>query len=206
MDFLYAVIFGFILQEVYTKVILDEQLHRLDKLARVLLVIGVFYLLMSDWIYARILTARNPLKGDYRRFFTELTIAFSGYGAAVEVTRGKIFFLVYIAVVLLLGGYWAHRTLAEYPESEDSRELRVIRWLQPVTALVGSVGWLTWYRSVGDLFSVRGAVFLITMGWVFDLVYDLATPIKPGITGGPGVRFIGKTWIEKLKKLLKIRG
>ncbi|GEM_PF-2666741 len=203
IDFLYAVIFGFVLQEVYEKVLLDENLKRPDKLARVLLVFGVFYFLMSDWIYGRILIARNPLKG-YRRFFTELAIAFSGYGAAIEVTRGKIFFLVYIVLVLLLGAYWAHCTIREYPESEDKRELRVIRFLQPFTAFWGS-GWCwTWYRLEGDIFVLWGAIFLLGLGWLFDFLYDLFVPVKSGITGGPGVRFVGKKLMIEIRRLLKI--
>lgn len=66
VDFLYAVLFGVILQQVYSDVLIAENLQRLEKLVRVLLVVGVFYFLLGDWIQGRILTLRNPYRG-YKR-------------------------------------------------------------------------------------------------------------------------------------------
>ena len=91
VDFLYAVLFGVILQQVYSDVLLIATLQRSEKLVRILLVVGVFYFLLGDWIQGRLLTLRNPYR-SYRRFFVEVAIAFTGYGAALEALRADILF------------------------------------------------------------------------------------------------------------------
>ena len=138
VDFLYAVLFGFVLQQLHEKVLIAEGMSYYDKATRVLLVIGVFYFLMGDWISARLLTARNVYTG-YRRFFLEVIIAFSGFGAAIEVLRAHPFFLGYIILVLVVGAYWAHCTIVEYPKSSDLLELNAIRVVQPITAIAGGI-------------------------------------------------------------------
>jgi hypothetical protein len=90
VDFLYAVLFGVILQQTFIDVLLVTTIPRPEKLVRILLVVGVFYFLLGDWIQGRLLTLRNPYH-SYKRFFVEIMIAFAGYGAAIEALRADIF-------------------------------------------------------------------------------------------------------------------
>lgn len=137
IDFLYAVVFALVLAETFTQVILPAEKVILEKATNLILVIGVFYFLSWDWLHARRLTLKNAYT-SYRRFFIEVVIAFSAYGAALEAVRMEVTFLIYIFVGLFLGAIWAHTTLQEYPKSEDAVELRIIRWYQPLYTIGGT--------------------------------------------------------------------
>lgn len=202
IDFLYAVLFGFVLQQVYIDVILSGDMSISDKTTRVSLTTGVFYLLMTDWIQARLLISRNRFRG-YRRFFIEVIIAFVGFGAAVQVIRADPFFLVYIGIALFLGSYWAHITLLEYPHSEDLRELEVIRFLQPLIAVFGGVTSYLWTNYVGTIISLRGAILLLFLGFVYEFLYGLFVPMQPGLASGPGVPFIKHETVDKVRTFLR---
>ena len=204
VDFLYAVLFGFVLQQLHEKVLIAEGMSYYDKATRVLLVIGVFYFLMGDWISARLLTARNVYTG-YRRFFLEVIIAFSGFGAAIEVLRAHPFFLGYIILVLVVGAYWAHCTIVEYPKSSDLLELNAIRVVQPITAIAGGISSYLWYKYVGELFSLRGAGMLFLLGWLYEFFYELSAPSLYGLAGGPTVPFVSKERMIAMRQFLGIK-
>lgn len=203
VDFLYAVLFGFILQRIFEDVVTNDQLMRSDKLVRIALVAGVFYFLLGDWIQGRLLTLRNPYR-RYRRFFVEVGIAFAGFGAAIEAIRANVFFVGYIALVFLLGAYWAHSTLTEYPRTEDRRELLVIQVVQLLTAVTGGVSSLLWYTYVGELIFFGGLSMLYFIGWTYDFAYELFAPLRVGLEGGPGVPFVGREHMNRLKTFLRI--
>jgi hypothetical protein len=203
VDFLYAVLFGVILQQTYSDVLLAEGLQQSEKLVRILLVIGVFYFLLGDWIQGRLLTLRNPYRG-YRRFFVEIMVAFAGYGAAIEALRADILFVVYIMLVLFLGAYWARSTLRELLDERDFRELRVIMTIQSITAVTGGTASLLWYWYVGQLLSFGGMAMLYVIGWLYDLSYDLFAPSREGLAGGPAVPFMSDRNVERLRRFLRI--
>lgn len=203
VDFLYAVLFGVILQQVYSDVLLAEGLRRPEKLVRILLVVGVFYFLLGDWIQGRLLTLRNPYRG-YRRFFVEVIIAFAGYGAAIEALRADISFVLYITLVLYLGSYWSLCTIREVTDQRDERELRIVMIVQPLTAFVGLSAWFLWYRFVGYPISLGGMVVLYFIGFFYDLSYELLASTREGLEGGPGVPFLSRERVSQLRRLLRI--
>ena len=203
VDFLYAVLFGVILQQVFTDVLLAEGLQRLEKLVRILLVVGVFYFLLGDWIQGRLLTLRNPYR-SYRRFFVEVAIAFAGYGAAIEALRADISFVLYVTFVMSLGSYWSYSTLFEITDEQDRRELRTVMVVQPLTAFVGLSVWLLWYRFVGFPISLGGMIVLYIVGFLYDLSYELFAPSREGLAGGPGVPFLSRERVNNLRSMLRI--
>lgn len=203
IDFLYAVLFGFVLQQMHEKVLIAEGMSYYDKATRVLLVIGVFYFLMGDWISARLLTARNIYTG-YRRFFLEVIIAFCGFGAAIEVLRAHPFFLVYVMFVLSIGAYWAHWTIIECPSSRDLPELRAIKRVQPITAIAGGLSSFLWYKYVGELMSLGGVIMLYAIGWLYEFFYELYAPALPGLASGPSVPFVSSERMAVIRRFLGI--
>ena len=128
-DFLYAVVFGLIVAETFDKIIVSETKSYLEKTSNLLLVLGVFYFLMWDWLHGRLLTLKNPHK-SYRRFFIEIVVAACGYGAANRAINARVAFLVYVVLILIFGALWAGRTMQEYPRSRDLSELKVIKIYQ----------------------------------------------------------------------------
>lgn len=204
VDFLYAVLFGIILQQVYSDVLVTETIGRFDKLVRVLLVAGVFYFLLGDWIQGRLLTLRNPYR-TYKRFFVEVGIAFAGYGAAIEALKADILFVMYVILVLLLGSYWALCSLRELADERDVRELQVVIVVQSSTALlVGSASFL-WYLHIGYPISLGGMVMFYCLGWLYDFSYELFAPVREGLESGSGVPFLSKRNVSRIKAFLKVR-
>lgn len=134
VDFFDAVIIGIIFVQVFDK-ILTPDLPLLDKVNRLALTFGVFYLLMWDWLHTRLLTLKNPLH-RYRRFFMDVVSSFFGYGAALRAVNAKLSLLVYIALILILGAWWANCALFENPQSEDRKELEYTQILQLFAATV----------------------------------------------------------------------
>ncbi|OGZ44922.1 MAG: hypothetical protein A3C84_01055 [Candidatus Ryanbacteria bacterium RIFCSPHIGHO2_02_FULL_48_12] len=216
LDFVYAAVFAFIVQQTYEKVIFAARpevalilpslpaigtLTYEQKLTRLLLAGGIFYFLMGDYLQARLLISRNPFK-SYQRFFTSLIIALLDFGAASEVIRANIIFLWYVVFILLLGSLWARSALLEYPDSLDTRELWVIRTFQPITAVgtILSVG--AWTYFVGNIISLGGALFLVALGWLYELAYDVFAQSRPGIKGGPGTPFLRRARISRIRRFL----
>ena len=147
VDFLYAIMFGLIVAKLFDGILL-EPVAFAHKAKSSLLVMGVFYFLLWDWLHGRLLTLRNPFP-SYRRFFIEVFIACCGYGAAVRALEGRISFLCRIALILVLGALWARLTIQDYPESEDRYELSVIIGLRLVMAGIITVSWVFWERRAG---------------------------------------------------------
>lgn len=215
LDFVYAAVFAFLVQQTYERVILGVSdpnealclgvvpLTREMKLTRLLLAGGVFYFLMTDYLQARLLISRNTFRG-YRRFFISLLIAVLDFGAAIEVMRADIFFLVYIVLVLVFGFFWAHCALQEYPNSSDKTELRAIRVVQPLVAVVGSLIVYLWSRYIGDVISLYGAIFLLILGLLYEFSYDLFAIRKRGIEGGPLIPLITRERMDRIRRYFKI--
>jgi len=204
IDFLYAVVFGLVLAEAYEEIINSETLGSLDKLGGILLVISVFYFLSWDWLHGRLLTLRNPYT-RYRRFFIETLIAFFGYGAAISALQRNIFFLVYVSFVLWLGASWAFVTLREYPQSDDIRELKITETFQSASGfgplIVFAFHRYNWGYEPMSPFEIVGVVLI---GWFFVFVYELRQE-RPytGIMFGPGVPFVNRERLEKIKRIRK---
>ena len=200
IDLLYAVVFGLIIAEAFQEVVFSEKTY-LEKGSALLLVLGVFYFLMWDWLHGRILTLKNPYK-SYRMFFIEIGIALCGYGAAYAVVHAKASFLIYITLILLLGARWARDTLKEYPQSKDRFELHIIDSHQKVHAILGSVAYALWYFFVRRNVTLVEASYFIIFGWVFVFQYELFIPRPRGIIAGPGVPFVNKERMDKVRNLV----
>lgn len=198
VDFLYAVVFGIIVAQLLDQVLTANE-SVLEKGGRIFLVIGVFYFLTWDWLHGRLLTLKNPYKG-YRRFFLEIIIAFAGYGAARAAILGEITLLYYTGIILVLGAWWARMTISEYPNSDDIQELRFIQWYQ-LTAFVGQLlVTIIWYRSLGPTLAWWGAMLLNFFGMAFVFVYELRIERVPGILGGPGVPFVSRQVMTRIRR------
>ena len=204
IDFLYAVVFGLVLAEFYEGIVNSQVLRFPEKLGGILLVIGVFYFLSWDWLHGRLLTLRNPYT-RYRRFFIETLIAFSGYGAAISAIKRDAFFLIYVSFILILGASWAFVTLQEYPQSDDIRELEITEKFQPVAAIIAlTFLFIRWYNW-GDEPMVLGEISLIMfVGWIFVFLYELGQERRhAGIMFGPGVPFVSRERVGKVKQFFK---
>jgi len=200
VDFLYAVVFGLVLSQTFTDVILEPNKTVLEKVINVLLVIGVFYFLSWDWLHGRRLTVKNPYKG-YGRFFIKVFIAFLAYGAALGAIEFQAFFWTCLTLILLFGSLWAKMTIKEYPESEDKYELMVILIYQTVFAIVGGVGSFVWYNYVKRVAGLLEVIMFMLFGFVFLLYYDIWIERPEGVMGGPGVPFVSKKIIAKIRRL-----
>lgn len=199
VDFLYAVVFGLILAETYQEVI-DAEKGAIEIASNLLLIAGVFYFLSWDWLHARLLTHKNPYR-SYRRFFLEIIIAFCGYGAALRAIEMKISLLFYLTLVLLLGSVWARRTLREHPRSNDRAELVMIQRLQvSVSAMLVALLFLFWDFNWSVPIKTWQTLSFILLGWEFVLVYEMFIPRPPGIQSGPGVPFLNRGQIGKMRK------
>lgn len=201
IDILYAVVYGLILVQTFDQVIFPATKPPLEKASNLLLIIGVFYFLVWDWLHARRLTLINPYT-SYRRFFMEVFIAFLSYGAALNALRMQVFLLLYIFLGLIMGAIWARSTLQEHPHSNDRRELRVIQFHQTVYAVVGTLYFLYWYNYVRKVITLEDSVLFVVVGYLFVFFYDILTERPLGIMGGPGVPFISRNVIEKIQRLL----
>lgn len=201
IDFLYAVVFGLVLAETFENVIEKEEKTFLDKSGNILLLIGVFYFLAWDWLHGRLLTIRNPYR-RYRRFFIEALIAFCGYGAALDAIGMKVSFLVYIALILLLGALWARFTSKEHPASVDEKELRVIAvWQSVMTGVTISV-YIVWRHAVGEKLILQQAMLFVLVGWFFVFIYEAFILRPAGVGAGPGVPFINKQRMDGVRELV----
>lgn len=204
VDFFYAVVFGLIIAKIFDNILLPE-VHLADKVKSPLLVLGVFYLLLWDWLHGRMLTLRNPYP-SFRRFFIEVIIACCGYGAAARALEGRVAFLFYVMLILLLGVLWAWLTMKEYPASDDRRELVLIITLQPLIALFVGGYWISWERLMGPTVGTVLTCVLIELGWFAILFYELAIRRKLGIQAGPGVPFVSFQQLERIRAgLLRIQ-
>lgn len=198
IDFLYAVVFGLVLAETFENVIGKEEKTFLDKSGNILLLIGVFYFLAWDWLHGRLLTIRNPYR-RYRRFFIEALIAFCGYGAALDAVSMKVSFLIYVALILLLGAFWARSTRQEHPETTDATELFVITLHQPVLAFEALLLYVYLRVSAGGILTLALVIPIIVFGWLFVFAYEAYVPRQEGVAAGPGVPFISKTRMDKVR-------
>jgi len=201
VDFLYAVVFALVLAETFTRVILPVEKTILEKTSNLILVIGVFYFLSWDWLHARRLTLKNPYT-SYRRFFIEVVISFSAYGAALEAVRMEVTFLIYIFVGLLLGAIWARSTLQEYPQSEDAYELRFIQRYQTRYTFVGVSALFLWYYLISAIIRLQESIAFVLFGIIFVFWYDLRVDRPAGIMGGPRVPFINKNRVDRIRTTL----
>lgn len=200
VDFFYAVVFGLIVAKMFDDILLPE-VHLSDKAKSLLLVLGVFYFLLWDWLHGRMLTLRNPFP-SFRRFFIEVIIAFCGYGAAARALEGKVALLFYVMLILLLGVLWAELTILDYPTGDDRHELTVIIKLQLVMAVVVGIFWVCWEREVGSQVNLFETLTLIALGWGAVFGYELAIRRQPGLQAGPGVPFVPLSKLERVRARL----
>lgn len=198
VDFLYAVVFGLIVADTFEVVIRNPLTSAVDKTANVLLVLGVFYFLLWDWLHGRLLTLKNPYQG-YRRFFLEIIVACCGYGAARAALKLEVSFVVYVILILFLGVLWAKWTLDECPTSGDARELKLIKFHQNFHAIIGSIMYLFWYAFISKAIALREALIFLVLGWLFVFQYELVIIRPPGVQSGPGVPFVSRQRIASIR-------
>lgn len=120
INFLYAVVFGLIVAEMFPQVLMVTTTSVWQKAGNLLLLIAAFYFLSWDWLHGRLLTLKNPYK-RYFRFFLEILIAACAYGVAFAALRRSIHIIQFIVLILLIGCWWSQVTLKEYPNSEDGK-------------------------------------------------------------------------------------
>lgn len=204
VDFFDAVIIGIVLLQVFEKILIPD-LPLLDKVNRLALTSGVFYLLMWDWLHTRLLTLKNPLY-RYRRFFMDVISSFFGYGAALRAVNAKLSLLVYIALILILGAWWANCALFENPQSEDRKELEYTQILQLFAAIVLLYSFIfESYVRKKEVISIGWSAFWLFMGWVFVFAYELFLTRSQGVMGGPGIPFLNRKQVAFLKSFFSIR-
>ena len=204
IDFIYALVFWQIVSEAFDKIIFPEAKTLSEfghKFTSLIAVFALFYFLAWDWIHGRILTLRNPYKG-YARFFVEIAIAICAYGAVIEVIDQSVYFLWYITLILLLGVLWAKKTLRDYPESEDKRELNVIIDSHALAGILTYVVYLILRYVFYASLSIMVVAFLMTSGWVFILLYEVYIPRAPGILAGPGVPGMSRKDMRKFRDIV----
>ncbi|MBI2100350.1 MAG: hypothetical protein HYT48_03385 [Candidatus Vogelbacteria bacterium] len=204
IDFLYAVVFGLIISETAKKVAVSGSTTKdwVGTFTHVTGITMVFYFLTWDWVHARILTIRNPYKG-YTRFFTEIGIAFCAYSMASQILEKELSFLLYTAAILLLGVWWAQKTLRDYPGSEDRSELKTIQKLQSLVGVVVVIGFI-FLRLVLHLTTINSVTMLsvVALGWLFLVFYEMRIPRVPGISSGPGVFLLSRRDVKKIRERL----
>lgn len=197
IDFLYAIVFGLVLDKAYSGIIMDHSKSYTDRGISLLLISGIFYFLCWDWLQGRLLMLRNPLK-RYRRFFMEILIAFGGYGAALMAGESNSKFLLFIAAIYIVGVMWARSTIFEHPETGDMSELLTIKNIQPVLAVCTLLVYIfMWYHKY-TLESRVARVGMVVFVWCSIFVYEISTDrTLVGIDAGPGVPFV--TWEQVIK-------
>ncbi|MBI2100348.1 MAG: hypothetical protein HYT48_03375 [Candidatus Vogelbacteria bacterium] len=201
IDFLYAVVFGLIISETARKLTLSGS--TLSDLAgtftHVLAIMMAFYFLTWDWVHARILTIRNPYRG-YTRFFIEIVIAFCAYSMAAQILDKGLLFLFYLAMVLLLGAWWAKKTLRGYSSSDDWVELKTIQTLQTIAGALVLAAFF-FLHFVLHVTTVNSIIMfsVVVWWWVFLLFYEMGIPRVTGIGSGPGVPLLSRRDVRKIR-------
>lgn len=204
IDFLYAVVFGLMVERLFTDVLSDPSVGRDQKAIRIVMTIAAFYFLAWDWLHGRMLTFKNPY-ARYLRFLLEILIAACAFGVVFAALRGSIYLLLFIALVLFLGVWWAKVTLGEYPLSKDKEELTIIKKYQSVAAVIALTVfsfYLVTKRMEMDLFTT---IFTVLGGWAFVFVYELDIEREKGILGGPGMPFLNRERMERMRQRLRKR-
>ncbi len=191
-----------IVQKVVDDILNNEAVALSTKVQSVFLFCGIFYFLAWDWILGRILTLRYPYR-SYTPFFCEICIATFAYGTASAAMAGKLGFLIYFSLLLVTGALWARRTAGQVTLKRDIRELCVIQSLQLVFSILILVIFFGWYFWIETVISWRFVVLAISAMWVFIFIYEMLVPRSKTVTAGPGVPFLARSDVRKLKKWLK---
>jgi len=113
--------------------------------------------------------------------------------------------LLYVAIVLCLGAYWALIILQDYPQSDDVHEIKVTKTLQPIAGLsTFALFAVRLYYEGYEPISLGESFFIVFLGWSFVFVYELRQERRhTGIMFGPGVPFVSRERVEKLKRIRK---
>jgi hypothetical protein len=199
-DFIYAVVFGIIVQQTFENLIDNNEIALSSKFSSLLLLAAVFYLLVWDWILGRLLTLRNPYE-SYTPFFCEVLIAAFSYGAASAATQGNTIFLLHFAFILFFGGLWARRMEKKILEKRDSQEFCMIQILQFTGSMFVLFFYFWWSFFYGRKISWALILIIVAGGWSFIFVYEILVPRYSGMTAGPGVPFIGRSRVRKLRRV-----
>lgn len=209
VDFIYAVVFTILVQQTFDRVINEASLSWSEKALRLLIVVAVFYFLAWDWIVGRILTLRHPYE-SYSRFFFEVLIAAFAYGTANAAVEGKVSLLVCFAFLLLAGMFWAMRTERQVERTDqwevhskrDAQELCMIQSLHFSGAVVALIFYCWWESQVNSKATWTFGVIIVFALWCFVFAYELMVPRQKGIIAGPGVPFVGRSNLRKLRRLI----
>ncbi|MEK7637228.1 MAG: hypothetical protein AAB402_02420 [Patescibacteria group bacterium] len=201
VDFLYAVVFGLIVAKLFDEVVHGQD-NVLDKIGKVGLVGSVFYFLTWDWLHGRLLTLKNSYRG-YWRFFIEILIACCGYGAAEAAVTAKVSVIGYVAAILLLGAWWARIAVREHPASQDLYEFRFLSVYQAICSAALIALLASYYIFVGQYIPWWVAIPFNLIGALFVFLYELKIERPIGVLGGPGVPFIHRDLMMRIRKMAR---
>jgi hypothetical protein len=199
IDFIYAVVFGFIVQQSFDGIINSAAFPSWHAVLILALAAGISYFLIWDWVLGRILTLSIPYR-SYTRFFCELSIAAFAYGTVSAAMKEAIIFLVHFALVLLFGALWAWRTAAHVKNTRDAQEICVIQRLQFTGFGIILVFFLWWKYMVKAQVTKILITETLVLIWILILAYEMVVPRAPGVIAGPGVPFIPRSDVRKLRR------
>ena len=204
LDIIYAVVYGYIVVETlaFWKTVIIMDTLWLEKIPSLVFPIMVFYFIAWDWLHARLLILKNPYR-DYTRIFIDFAIAFCAYSATSEALKMNIFFLLWIALIFYLGGWWAFITIREYPQTSDRTELAVIAFPLAIvfgSFALGSLFYLYFYLAE-DTLKASIVVGMIAGMWAMLFMYEINIPrTTTGIMAGPGVPFVPKERVDAIRR------
>jgi hypothetical protein len=202
LDFIYAIVFALAVEKTFTSLFTQfTKTSWIPALITLILAGTLFYFLAWDWILGRLLTMKNPYRG-YDRFLLEILIAVSSYGAALSVVGGKVHYLVYLGIILMLGAFWAKRTQKELKYLKDDQELCITQSLQFPCAMACFLCFLhrlTFFDGRATTGLMACSVLAI---WCFLLAYELAVPRCAGLAGGVSIPFIPRSRLRNTRRRL----
>lgn len=154
----------------------------LDRMASLLMMVGVFYFILDDWIDSRNSNARIGYDG-YLRFFLDIVIALSAYGCIFfGVKRNLTIFLLFVAITHLLITFWLIRLHKECVKGN----------FQELLFGKETNSYILVYELTNLFFSIASSVFLITCYFSHvELTIDLLMACYLIVIGGAFL-FIGE--------------
>jgi hypothetical protein len=199
-DFIYALVFGLVVIQLFDELCNGYEWITFERLLRLFTLLTLSYYLVWDWILGRILTLRNSYVG-YTPFYCEVLIACFGYGSINAASKGNVLFIPLFGFVLVLGGIWARRMEEAHATSRDVKEFCTIQITHFTAAILTLLISVLWHCYLDDAFSARLVFCIFALIWFLIFSYEMMVPRPRGsILGGPGVPFIARSRIRKLKR------
>ena len=106
--------------------------------------------------------------------------------------------------MLILGCVWAGITLQEYKEGYDKPELKLIRKHHFGWAVATTASFFIYFSQMSATISLLASIVIVAFGWAFVFTYELGTERQAGLIGGPGVPFLSRKVMAKLRQKIKL--